>query len=194
MKKESIYRIFSKIPTLETERLILRKMLVSDKEDIYAYSCREDVTEFLTWAPHTSMEYTQDYLRYIGQRYSVGDYFDWAVVEKASGRVIGSCGFTRFDYPNDAGEIGYVFHPDFGGKGYATEAVGEVVRFGFVALKLHRIEARYLKGNDRSCKLMERLGMRFEGERREAMLVKGAYRTVGTYSMLASEFARKDCL
>ena len=191
MKKESIYRIFSKIPTLETERLILRKMLVSDKEDIYAYSCREDVTEFLTWAPHTSMEYTQDYLRYIGQRYSVGDYFDWAVVEKASGRVIGSCGFTRFDYPNDAGEIGYVFHPDFGGKGYATEAVGEVVRFGFVALKLHRIEARYLKGNDRSCKLMERLGMRFEGERREAMLVKGAYRTVGTYSMLASEFARK---
>ncbi len=192
MKKESIYRIFSKIPTLETKRLILRKMLVSDKEDIYDYSRREDVTEYLTWAPHTSIEYTQDYLRYIGQRYSVGDYFDWAVVEKASGRVIGSCGFTRFDYPNDAGEIGYVFHPDFGCKGYATEAVGEVVRFGFVALKLHRIEARYIKGNDRSCRLMERLGMQFEGERREAMLVKGAYRTVGTYSMLASEFARKN--
>lgn len=190
MKKESIYRIFSKIPTLETERLILRKMLVSDKEDIYAYSCREDVTEYLTWAPHTSIAYTQDYLRYIGQRYSVGDYFDWAVVEKKSGRVIGSCGFTRFDYPNDAGEIGYVFHPDFGGQGYATEAVGEVVRFGFVALKLHRIEARYIKGNDRSCRLMERLGMRFEGERREAMLVKGAYRTVGTYSILASEYAK----
>lgn len=192
MKKESIYRIFSKIPTLETERLILRKMLVSDKEDIYAYSCRSDVTEYLTWAPHTSIAYTLDYLRYIGQRYSVGDYFDWAVVEKASGRVIGSCGFTRFDYPNDAGEIGYVFHPDFGGQGYATEAVAEVVRFGFVALKLHRIEARYLKGNDRSCRLMERLGMRFEGERREAMLVKGAYRTVGTYSMLASEFANRN--
>ena len=192
MKKENVYRIFSKIPTLETERLILRKMLVSDKEDVYAYSCREDVTEFLTWSPHVGISYTQDYLRYIGQRYSVGDYFDWAVVEKASGRVIGSCGFTRFDYPNDAGEIGYVFHPDFGGRGYATEAVAEVVRFGFVALKLHRIEARYIKGNDRSCKLMERLGMKFEGERREAMLVKGAYRTVGMYSILASEFARKN--
>lgn len=192
MKKENVYRIFSKIPTLETERLILRKMLVSDKEDIYAYSCRDDVTEFLTWSPHQSMSYTQDYLRYIGQRYSVGDFFDWAVVEKASGRVIGSCGFTRFDYPNDAGEIGYVFHPDFGGKGYATEAVAEVVRFGFVALKLHRIEARYIKGNDRSCKLMERLGMRFEGERRESMLVKGAYRTVGTYSILAGEYQKSE--
>ena len=192
MRKENIYRIFSKIPTLETERLILRKMLVSDKEDVYAYSRRADVTEYLTWAPHESLSYTQDYLRYIGQRYSVGDYFDWAVVEKASGRVIGSCGFTRFDYPNDAGEIGYVLHPDFSGKGYATEAVQEIVRFGFVALKLHRIEAKYLKGNDRSVRVMERLGMQYEGERREAMLVKGSYRTVGTYSILASEYQREN--
>ncbi len=190
MRKESIYRIFSKIPTLETERLILRKMLVSDADDVYAYSCREDVTEFLTWTPHPTPAFTVDYLRYLGQRYSVGDYFNWAVVEKKSGRVIGSCGFTRFDFPNDSGEIGYVFHPDFGGQGYATEAAREVLRFGFVALKLHRIEAKYLKGNEHSKLLLERLGMSFEGERREAMLVKGAYRTVGTYSMLAREYQR----
>ena len=191
MRKESIYRIFSKIPTLETDRLILRKMLVSDAEDVYAYSCRDDVTEFLTWTPHPTPAYTADYLRYLGQRYSVGDYFNWAVVEKKSGRVIGSCGFTRFDFPNDSGEIGYVFHPDFGGRGYATEAAREVLRFGFVALKLHRIEAKYLKGNERSGLLLERLGMSFEGERREAMLVKGAYRTVGTYSMLVREYRRE---
>ena len=190
MRKESIYRIFSKIPTLETDRLILRKMLVSDAEDVYAYSCRDDVTEFLTWTPHPTPAYTADYLRYLGQRYIVGDYFNWAVVEKKSGRVIGSCGFTRFDFPNDSGEIGYVFHPDFGGRGYATEAAREVLRFGFVALKLHRIEAKYLKGNERSGLLLERLGMTFEGERRESMLVKGAYRTVGTYSMLAREYQR----
>lgn len=61
MRKESIYRIFSKIPTLETDRLILRKMLVSDKEDVYAYSCRTDVTEYLTWSPHESVDYTADY-------------------------------------------------------------------------------------------------------------------------------------
>ncbi len=191
MRKESIYRIFLRIPTLETDRLILRKMLVSDAEDVYAYSCRDDVTEYLTWTPHPTPAYTVDYLRYLGQRYNVGDYFNWAVVEKKSGRVIGSCGFTRFDFPNDAGEIGYVFHPDFGGRGYATEAAREVLRFGFVALKLHRIEAKYLKGNEHSRLLLERLGMSFEGERREAMLVKGAYRTVGTYSMLAREYRRE---
>lgn len=188
MRKESVYRIFSRIPTLETERLILRKMLVSDKEDVYEYSRRADVTEFLTWTPHPDLAFTSDYLRYVGQRYHVGDYFNWAVVEKKSGRVIGSCGFTRFDYPNDSGEIGYVFNPNFGGQGYATEAVAEVVRFGFAALHLHRIEAKYLKGNERSRQLLERLGMQFEGERREAMLVKGAYRTVATYSLLEREY------
>lgn len=191
MRKETVYRIFSKIPTLQTERLILRKMLVGDSEDVYAYSHRADVTEYLTWTPHPDRAFTTDYLRYLGQRYNVGDYFNWAVVEKKSGRVVGSCGFTRFDYPNDAGEIGYVFNPEFGGQGYATEAVEEVIRFGFVALKLHRIEAKYLGGNDRSAMLLQRLGMTFEGERREAMLVKGAYRTVGTYAMLASEFQKK---
>lgn len=188
MRKETVYRIFSKIPTLQTERLILRRLLVSDSADVYAYSHRADVTEHLTWTPHPDQAFTADYLRYLGQRYNVGDYFNWAVVEKHSGRVIGSCGFTRFDYPNDSGEIGYVFNPEFGGRGYATEAVGEVMRFGFVALRLHRIEARYLVGNRRSAMLLERLGMHFEGERREAMLVKGAYRTVGTYSMLIGEF------
>jgi ribosomal-protein-alanine N-acetyltransferase len=57
---------------------------------------------------------------------------------------------------------------------------------------LHRIEARYLKGNDRSVRVMERIGMQYEGERREAMLVKGAYRTVGTYAILAGEYQREQ--
>ena len=105
MKKESIYKIFSRIPTLETERLILRKMLVSDKQDVYAYSCREDVTEHLTWSPHANMEYTQDYLRYIATRYATGSFYDWAVIHKASGRMIGTCGFTRFNYNHNSGEI-----------------------------------------------------------------------------------------
>ncbi len=192
MKKESVYRIFSKIPTLETERLILRKMLVSDAGDVYDYSRRQEVTEFLSWTPHPDQGYTADYLRYLGQRYAVGDYFNWAVVEKKSGRVIGSCGFTRFDYANDAGEIGYVFNPDFCGQGYATEAVREVLRFGFVALKLHRIEAKYLRGNDRSAALLARIGMQPEGEHRQALLIKGAYRTVCYCAMLAGEYQRNQ--
>lgn len=192
MKKETVYKIFSKMPTLETERLILRPMRLDDAEDMYDYARREDVTRYLTWLPHGSITYTKDYLSYIEARYAMGDFFDFAVVEKESGRMIGTCGFTKIDTPNDSAEIGYVLNPKHHGKGYATEAAGEIVRFGFTALKLHRIEAKFMEGNTASLHVMEKLGMTLEGYNREAMMIKGKYRTVGRCGMLYSDYRIKS--
>ena len=102
--------------------------------------------------------------------------------------MIGTCGFTAIDLPNRSAELGYVLHPAYHGRGLATEAAGEVLRFGFERLGLHRIEARYMEGNEASTHVMERLGMRHEGLRRDALFVKGAFRTVGTYAILREEY------
>ena len=163
MRKETVYRIFSHIPTLETPRLTLRGMRVSDAEDVFDYASREEVTRYLLWSPHPDIEYTRRYLTYIGQRYRTGDFFDWAMVSRETGHMIGTCGFTSFNFSADSGEIGYVLNPDCSGRGLATEAVREVIRFGFTSLYLHRQEALFLQGNDRSRRLMERVGMCFEG-------------------------------
>jgi ribosomal-protein-alanine N-acetyltransferase len=188
MKKEHICRIFSRIPELETERLILRKMRVGDEEDMYAYAKRSEVTRYLLWSPHPDIYYTRDYLRYLATRYAAGSFYDWAIVLKSSGRMIGTCGFTAFDCPHDAAEIGYVLNPDYRGQGIAPEAVRAVLAFGFDKLALHRIEARFIEGNEASLRVMEKVGMRFEGYRREAMLIKGAYRTIGYSSILRAEY------
>lgn len=188
MKRETVYRIFSHMPRLETERLWLRPMRISDADDMYRYAQREDVTEYLLWSPHPSVCYTRDYLAYIEERYVLGDFYDWAVVDKESGRMIGTCGFTSIDAPNDAGEIGYVFHPDYHGKGLATEAAARVLCFGFEELGLHRIEAKFILGNDASLHVMKKLGMRQEGYRRDGMLIKGRYRTIGVCSILESDW------
>ncbi len=188
MKRETICKIFSSMPTLTTERLILRPIRVSDTRDMFRYAKREDVTTYLLWSPHPMPSYTEDYLRYLQGRYALGEFYDWAVEEKESGRMIGTCGFTRFDFPHNSGEVGYVLNPEFHGKGYATEAAGRVLRFGFEVLSLHRIEAKFMQGNDASYHVMEKLGMTFEGYRRDAMLVKGVYRTIGTCSILQNEF------
>ena len=74
MKKDILYRLFSHIPTLETDRLILRGMRVSDAEDMYAYAKRPSVTQYLTWNPHTDPSETREYLTYVGQRYRTGDF------------------------------------------------------------------------------------------------------------------------
>ena len=188
MKKDLLYRLFSHIPTLGTDRLTLRGMRVSDAADMYEYACRPSVTEYLTWEPHTDPEETRQYLTYVGQRYRTGDFYDWSVVDKDSGRMIGTCGFTSFNCPADSAEIGYVLNPAFQGQGLATEAVRRVLQFGFEELHLHRIEAHFIKGNDASRRLMERVGMTFEGYARESMKIKGKYRTIGTCAILRGEF------
>ena len=187
MKKDLIYRLFSHIPTLETDRLILRGMRVSDAADMYEYARRPSVTEYLTWDPHTSEEQTREYLTYVGLRYRTGDFHDWSLVCKEDGRMVGTCGFTSFNCMADSGEIGYVLNPAYQGRGLATEAVRRVLRFGFEELSLHRIEAHFIQGNHASLRLMERVGMTFEGYARDSMKIKGRYRTIGTCAILRGE-------
>lgn len=190
MKKDKIYNLFSRIPTLETPRLILRGMRVSDAADMFAYAKDPAVTEFLTWYPHATAEETRQYLTYVGQRYRTGDFYDWAVVDQESGHMIGTCGFTSFNCPSDSAEVGYVLNPAYQGRGLATEAVRRVIRFGFEELELHRIEAHFMEGNDASRRLMERVGMTFEGFARESMKIKGKYCTVGTCAVLRGEYEK----
>ena len=191
LKRELIYKIFSRMPTLETERLILRKLEPSDAADMFDYAKREDVTRYLTWYPHKSESATEQYLAYISRLYGAGSFYDWAVVDKGSQRMIGTCGFTRFDFRHDSGEIGYVLNPDFWGRGLMPEAAVEVVRFGFENLLLNRIEAKHLTGNEASRRVMEKLGMTYEGVSRGAMLIKGKYRDVHTCGILRSEYEEK---
>ena len=192
MNREKICKQFSDMPTLYTARLTLRPMRMSDAADMYRYARRSDVTTYLLWSPHPSETYTADYLRYIQGRYALGDFYDWAVVETESGRMIGTCGFTRFDLPHNCGEIGYVLNPEYHGKGYGTEAAERVMRFGFEVLGLHRLEAKFMKGNEASLHVMEKLGMTFEGYRRDGMLVKNQYRTIGVCAILEHEFRNRS--
>ena len=188
MKREDIYRIFSNIPILQTERLTLRRLMVSDACDMFEYSKEPEVTRYLTWDAHPDVMYTREYLQYLGTHYNVGDFFDWGVILTDEDKMIGTCGFTRFDYNNNSGEIGYVINPAYRGQGIADEAVSAVMQFGFETLKLNRIEAKFIEGNSASMRVMEKTGMQLEGYHRCAMLIKGEYKTIGVCSILRDEY------
>ena len=187
MKREAVYRIFSNIPTLETPRLILRRMKVSDSADMYEYARRHEVTAYLSWSPHPNQDYTRDYLEYVGTHYAMGDFYDWAVIYKENGKMIGTCGFTKLHFLNNCGEVGYVLNPAYWGQEIALEALRAVIRFGFENLQLHRIEAKFIRGNAASLRVMEKAGMTFEGVQRESMLIKNEYRDIGVCSILRDE-------
>lgn len=186
MTQEELHAIFTDIPALETERLSLRRILPRDAIDMYAYSSDENVTRHLLWDPHPDPGYTAQYIEYLQTRYAVGDFFDWALIWKEDGRMIGTCGFTNIDLPNNNAEIGYVLHPDFHRRGIAAEAAKEVIRFGFSVLGLHRISAVCMKENTPSMRVMEKCGMTQEAVLRQAVFVKGTYRDVCIASVLST--------
>ena len=191
MKKETVYSIFANMPTLETERFILRRICLDDADDMYEYSQNAEVTKYLTWSPHENKAYTFDYLTYLQNRYKTGDFFDWAIVCRHSRKMIGTCGFTRFDFPNNGGEIGYVINPKYKGQGIATEVSGRVIKFGFENLGLERIECKFIIENNASLRVMEKNRMTFEGVRRHGMLIKGEYKDIGVCSILREDFLKK---
>ncbi len=192
MKKELLYRVFSHLPELLTDRLTLRKLTVADDADMYEYASRSDVTKYLTWYPHPDKAYTREYLHYLAGRYAGGMFYDWAIVYEPDSKMVGTCGFTSFNCAADSAEVGYVLNPEYWGKGIAGEALGRVMEFGFEELRLHRIEAKFIQGNERSLHVMQRAGMTFEGYLRDGMLIKGGYVTVGIASILAPEWRNRQ--
>lgn len=189
-KKDPIASVFADLPVLRTERLTLRAMRASDDTDMYEYASDPRVTEYLLWDVHPDQFYTARYLDYVVRHYRTGEFTDWAVTVTETGKMIGTCGFTRIDMEHSVGEVGYVLNPAFWGKGIAAEAVRAVIEFGFERLALHRIEAKFMRGNERSLRVMEKCGMKFEGYRRESMRIKGRYSDIGYAAVLLKEFKK----
>ena len=180
--------IFKSIPTLETERLILRRMSHFDIVDVFDYAKRSEVSEYLLWYPHDEIGFTRKYLKIVDTKYKRGEFYDWAVVNKADGRMIGTAGFTRFDIYNNTAEVGYVLNSLYWGKGLAAEATRAVITFGFEVLGLVRIEAKYMTGNIASKRVAEKCGMTEEGVMRQSVYAKGRYVDVAVAAILKDEY------
>lgn len=189
MQKRELNKRFLEKKQIETARLVLRRIRQSDAEDMYAYASLPCVVRYLSWNEHPDLLHTKRYLAYLDTRYRVGQFFDFAIVLRKSNRMIGTIGFVSFDENNSVAEVGYVLHPDFWGQGIMTEALTAIIRFGFEELSLHRIEASYIPENLASRRVMEKCGMTFEGIRRGARLVKGAYIDIGTCAILSEDYA-----
>lgn len=190
MEKDEILKIFKNPPILECDRIILRKMDRSFADDMFEYASNPAVTKYLTWDVHPNRRFSYNYLGYVNSRYRTGEFFDWAITMRDSGKMIGTCGFTRFNFSSYSAEIGFVLNPKYWGYSIAPEASRRVIRFGFDTLELHRIEARYMENNIQSRRVMEKSGMTFEGIYRDMMLVRGQFVSVGACSILRSEFNR----
>jgi ribosomal-protein-alanine N-acetyltransferase len=85
-----VNEIYKNLPRLETPHFILRKMTVDDLQDMFAYSSDEEVTRFLRWGPHRTLEETECYIREVLREYEEGQDGPWGIEYRQTGRVVGS--------------------------------------------------------------------------------------------------------
>ncbi|MDJ0515958.1 MAG: GNAT family protein [Trichodesmium sp. MO_231.B1] len=183
--------IFSNLPTIETERILLRKMSLKDAKDMFEYAQDSQVSKYTGWYTHNSIQDTKLFLQYTINNYKNNEVSNWGIVHKAEQKLIGTAGFIDWNLEDARAEIGYTLSRKYWGKGYMTEVVNAIIYFGFRTMILNRIEARCVIENIASARVMEKVGMKYEGILRECMFIKGKYRDLKIYSILKEEFSAK---
>ncbi|MDZ8104634.1 MAG: GNAT family protein [Nostoc sp. DedQUE12a] len=174
---------------LETERLVLRDFVESDWPAVHQYASDREVVRYLTFGPN-SEEDTKNFLQreILLQKQELRQHFALAVTLKSQKQLIGICRISTLDTVNKTGSIGYCFTKQFWGQGYATEAVREIISFGFQELGLHRIFATCHPANIASVRVMQKNGMQQEGYLRQHHWIKGEWRDSWLYAILEDEW------
>jgi ribosomal-protein-alanine N-acetyltransferase len=183
--------LLANLPVIETERLLLRKITFDDAPDIFDYASDPEVSKYMGWEPHQSIQETYDYLERAMKRYQEHNPGPWAIVHRGNAKMIGTCFFSSWDRQHNSAEVGYMLNRRYWGQGYMAEAVRAIVGFGFRELGINRIQARCNVPNVGSARVMEKVGMSFEGVLRQQLFEKGSYIDVKIYSILKSEWEQQ---
>ena len=175
-------------PTLKTERLLLRGFTLKDAPDVQRLAGERDVARTLLSVPHPYEDgIAEEWIS--GQRpaFERGEGVNFAVVLRERRELCGSCGMLINSRDANA-ELGYWIGVPYWGQGYATEAAREVVRYAFEQLGLHRIYAAHFGTNPASGRVLQKIGMSYEGTRREHHRKRGEYEDRVEYGLLVGEW------
>ena len=177
--------------TLETDRLILRRLTIDDAESAYKNWCSSDiVSRYVLWEKHKNVEETKELFKMWEEDYNNLDTFRWIVELKDTKEVIGTidvCNkkFLKFS----TCEIGYCYGEAFWNKGYGTEALKRVLKFLFEEVGLESIYAYHASNNPASGKVMKKSGMTYEGTLRSRIIDKEGLRNdLISYSMIKEDY------
>ena len=178
--------------TLETERLVLRKLSKKDAKQMFAnWASDPKTTKYLTWPPYTSVEKVERFLTEKESTYDETGIYDWGIVLKGKEELIGTISVIN-SYPEiKALEMGYVIGRDYWKQGYMTEALKRVIDYLFTQTDTQRIEATHDSENKGSGYVMRKCGMQFEGELRQKSKNNRGIVDQSMYSILRRDWENK---
>lgn len=179
--------IFARLPTVDTPRLVLRKMTMLDAQDMFEYSRDPEVSRHVLWDAHRSVQDARAYLRFILRQYRNNDPSSWGIELRETGQLIGTIGYMWWNREYRSAEVGYSLARAQWNKGLMTEALRAAIDFGFEEMQLNRIEAQHETTNPASGRVMEKVGMQREGVLRQRLYNKGKFVDVALYAILRGD-------
>jgi ribosomal-protein-alanine N-acetyltransferase len=144
-------------PRIETGRLVLRELALSDVHAIFSNFSDEVVTKWFFDRPYTELSQAREIIMEFDGKFRAGKGITWGITLRGHDTVIGTCGFETFELA-DGGEIGFDLARSYWGRGVMSEALCAVITYGFEHLLLRHVEAHTYCENARAIALLERLG------------------------------------
>lgn len=173
---------------LETERLILRQAILEDAKPMYENWAKDpEVTAFLTWPPHSSVDVSRVVLENWVACYQDQNYYQWMIVLKELDEPIGSISVVSLNDLVASAEIGYCIGRNWWHQGIMTETLQAVMDFLFEDVGMNRVEAKHDINNPNSGAVMRKCGMKYEGTLRQASRNNQGICDVSVYALLRHE-------
>lgn len=179
---------FADLPSLETDRLLLRRITADDHDDWLAVWNSPGALDYLIdFEGLPGGEVAGEIIEWADRIFRERSGIRWAITLKPNDRMIGSCGFHLYARRDRRVEIGYELHSDYWRRGIMSEAARSVVQFCFDRLDVHRVEADVVEGNAASAALLKKLGFSLEGIWRDRVFKRRAYHSLWQFGLLAPE-------
>lgn len=179
---------FLHFPVIETPRLILRQIQLSDADALFLTFSDEAVMEFYGDLPHRSAEDSRELIHSQQHWYAQHEGIRWGITWRVDDTVIGSCGFYKFDEEFQRTETGYEISQAYWRQGIMTEAMGAILTYGFGTMNLHRVEAVVDDVNERSKGLLRKLGFTHEGTLRQRFYFRERFWDEHYFGLLRDEW------
>lgn len=176
-------------PTIETDRLTLRPFRLSDAIDIQGLAGERDIADTTMTIPHPYEDgMAEEWIAGQEAACNAGKSITLAIVLRSDECLVGAIGL-KIEREHDKAELGYWVGKPFWNCGYATEAARALLGYGFVELQLNRIHAAHMARNPASGRIMEKLGMLYEGTARQALKKWGRHEDLVSYAILREDWS-----
>lgn len=176
------------LPTLTTNRLLLRPFQLSDASDVQRLAGDRDVASTTLRIPHPYKDgMAEEWIGTHADKFTKGEAVSLAMTLRDAGMLVGAVGL-EICKEHSRSELGYWIGTPYWGQGYATEAAKALVEHGFQIIGLNRIYAHHIVRNPASGRVMLKIGMRHEGTLRQHTKKWDAFEDVEVYGMLKCDF------